>query len=164
MVQQAGHPRSVGVGQIGSHDLDRSQPPGWLGEEPFPQVGALAALDQIDHDPAIEIDHPGRVLGRPVRCGCLTRGLVDPELADRADPGRVIDQGPPELLHCCVDGLPRDSKAAGLLGHRPGISPNLHSHHHRPPGGSTTPETPSPHTPRSRSSRHNRRPGTATGA
>jgi hypothetical protein len=58
---------------------------------PSSQVSRSVALDHVDEDVTFQVDQPGRVERRMLRGGGQKRGLVDPQLMDRADPVGVID-------------------------------------------------------------------------
>ena len=72
-------PRSVGVGQVEGHDPHPPPPPLRAVRRPSPQLGCVFSLEEVDHDPGVEV-HEGRCVDGGVRRRRREIGvLIDPE-------------------------------------------------------------------------------------
>jgi len=61
------------------------------------------------------VDHPGGEQRRMLGVGRQEHGLVDPEVGDAGEPGRVLDERGAALDDAAHHGVPADSVAADLL-------------------------------------------------
>jgi len=85
-------PRSERLGQIGRNNFDALQPVRVGVGGAFAQVNSCVALDHVDHPTRFEVDEAGCVDRVMVPVRSQERRLIHPQLADVADPVRVVDE------------------------------------------------------------------------
>ena len=127
--------RPEALGEIGGDDLDAGEPCRIRVGGPSPQVSRRVALDHVDHDAFLEIDQASRVDRRMCPVRAQERGLVDPELRDRAHPFGIVDEWRAVLDHRVHDRPPTHPELVGDLRHRPGVLTDLAARLHPRPAG-----------------------------
>ena len=82
----------VGVGQVEGDDLHAGEPARRALGGPIPQLLGALSLEEVDQEPAVQIDEGGRVDGLVAGSRRQVAVLVDPECSHLSDPSRVVDQ------------------------------------------------------------------------
>jgi hypothetical protein len=135
VVEPAGEPGPVGLGQIGGHHADALEPARRLDVEPSAQVTGAVALHHVDQDALVEIDQAGRIDRGVAPGGSQERGLIHPQGPDLANSVGVLDQRAAMLIDRRHDRPPAHPQLLGELGHRAGVATHLAAClHPRPPG------------------------------
>jgi len=83
----------VGVGQVEGDDLYAGEPALRALGGPISQLLGALSLEEVDQEPAVQIDEGGRVDGLVGGRRRQVAVLVDPECSHLSDPSRVVDQG-----------------------------------------------------------------------
>jgi len=113
VIETAVQPGPVRLGQIRRHHLHTVEPRLGLRVEPFAEVSALTALDQVD------INRRMFTIRRQIR------RLIDPQLLHRTNPTRIIHERPAVLFHRSHHRGPTHTELIRELRHRPGVSADL---------------------------------------
>lgn len=112
-------PGAVGVGQVEGHHPDAPPPALRALLRPSPQPAGVFPLEEVDHEPSIEV-HEGGGVGRRVGGGSGQVGvLVDAESPDGADPPRVLDGGSSVVADGAPGRVPTDPVLTGHRSDRP---------------------------------------------
>ncbi len=105
------------LSKIRCDHFDPSEPGRISVRGPCAWVSSCVALEHVDQ-PTLKVGEPGRVDRVMVPVGAQRRCLIDTQLADSADPIRIIDQRGAMTGHGVHDRLPTHPELTGNLRHR----------------------------------------------
>lgn len=102
VVQVWGEPGPVGLGEIGGDDSDPGEPVGVRLRGPAAQILGAVAFHHVDQHRSLQVDEAGGVDGGVVPVRSQERCLIDAEVADPTDTGRVVDKRGGACQDFCV--------------------------------------------------------------